>query len=88
MSHSDTRAVVLGALATKRRQDVAELETELLAAGPECPCDSQWLVKAGVAAAKSLGVRMRVGTGDAWAFKSVETLTRYLDGLVEKENAA
>jgi hypothetical protein len=76
------------ALATKRRRDVAELESELLAAGPECPCDSQWLVKAGVAAAKSLGVRLHLRAADAWAFKSVETLSTYLDGLVERENVA
>jgi hypothetical protein len=88
LSRADTRAVVLDALATKRRRDVVELESELLAAGPECPCDSQWLVKTGVAASKSLGVRLRVRAADAWAFKSVETLTTYLDGLVEQENAA
>jgi hypothetical protein len=78
----------LNALATKRRRDAAELESELLAAGPECPCDSQWLVKAGVAAAKSLGIRLRVRAADAWAFKSVDTLTTYLDGLADKEHAA
>jgi hypothetical protein len=88
MSRADTRSVVLNALATKRRRDVAELESELLAAGQECPCDSQWLVKAGVAAAKTMGVRLRVRAADAWAFKSVETLTTFLDGLVDQKDAA
>lgn len=88
MSRADTRAVVLDALATKRRRDVADLESELLAAGSECPCDSQWLVKAGVAAAKALGIRLRVRAADAWAFKSVESLTTYLDGLVDQESVA
>ncbi len=72
----------------KKRRDAAELETELRAAGPECPCDSQWLVKAGVGAAKALGIRLQLRAADAWAFKSVEALTTYLHALVEDKGAA
>lgn len=88
MSRADVRSTVISALAAKRRCDPGELESELRAAGPECPCDSQWLVKAGVGAARALGVRLRPSAADAWAFRSVEALTTYLHRLVEGEEAA
>jgi hypothetical protein len=88
MSRAEVRGTVIGVLAAKRRCDPGELEAELRAAGPECPCDSQWLVKAGVSAARTLGVRLRPRAADAWAFKSVEALTTYLHRLVESEEAA
>jgi len=88
MSRAEVRGTVITVLAAKRRCDAGELEAELRAAGPECPCDSQWLVKAGVGAARALGVRLRPRASDASAFKSVEALTTYLHRLVEQEEAA
>jgi hypothetical protein len=79
---------VIAALAAKRRRDPAELEAELRAAGAECPCDSQWMVKAGVRAARDLGVRFKPSAKDKWAFKSVEALTDYLHELVRAQGAA
>jgi len=88
MSRAEVRSTVITVLAAKRRCDPGELQAELRAAGPECPCDSQWLVKAGVGAARALGVRLRPRASDASAFKSVEALTTYLHRLVEQEEAA
>ena len=88
MNRSEVRSVVVGVLATKRRRSVRELEAELRAAGPECPCDSIWLVKAGVGAAKALGLPLKLRASDTWAFKSVESLTSYLHGLLDELDAA
>ncbi|MGO9956190.1 MAG: hypothetical protein ACLP50_09470 [Solirubrobacteraceae bacterium] len=88
MSRAEVRGTVISVLAAKKRCDPGELEAELRAGGPECPCDSQWLVKAGVGAARALGVRLRPSARDASAFRSVEALTTYLHRLVEGEEAA
>lgn len=88
MSRAEVRSTVIAVLAAKKRCDPGELEGELLAAGPECPCDSQWLVKAGVGAARALGVRLRPRASDAWAFRSVEALTTHLQRLLEQRDAA
>jgi hypothetical protein len=73
---ADTRRLVVEVLAQLRRRDADELDAEL-AAGARC--DSVWLVKAGVRAARELGYRLRPDSGDAKHFKTVETLAVYLD---------
>ena len=88
MGRAEVRSMVIAVLAAKKRCDPGELEAELRAAGPECPCDSQWLVKAGVGAARKLGLRLRPRAADAWAFKSVEALTTHLHRLLELRDAA
>lgn len=76
------------ALAAKRRRSPADLEAELLRGGSECPCDSQWLVKAGVGAARAMGIPFKPANKDAWAFKSIETMATYLHQCLEKAEAA
>lgn len=88
MSRAEARAQVIRALAEKKRRSPADLETELRAAGEECPYDSIWLVKAGVRAAKNMGVKFTPRASDACAFKSVEALTTYLCERASQEDAA
>jgi hypothetical protein len=88
MSPDQVRGRVLDVLAEKRRRDRSELEAELLAAGPECPCDSIWLVKAGTRVARELGFRLRPQASESWAFKSVDALARYLSARAAAEGAA
>ena len=88
MNQSEMRSLLIGALAEKRRRDPAELEKELLEGGPECPCDSQWLVKAGVSVAKSLGVGFKPRAQDSWAFASIETMAKYLLAKLERKAEA
>lgn len=87
-TRDDVRTTVIAALAEKRRRDPGELEAEMRAAGPECPYDSIWLVKAGVRAARQLGVRLKPRKSEAAAFKSVESLTTYLHQKASERKAA
>jgi acyl carrier protein len=88
MSPDQVERRLLDVLAEKRRRDRAQLEEELRAAGPECPCDSIWLVKAGARVARELGFRLKPAAADAWAFRSVEALARYLSARAEEQKAA
>jgi acyl carrier protein len=81
---AETRRLVIEVLAKLRRRDADELDAEL-AAGAKC--DSVWLVKAGVRAARQLGFRLRPAAGDAKHFKTVETLAAYLDARKTQEEA-
>lgn len=87
-ARADVRSLLVGALAEKRRRDVSELETELRAAGAECPYDSIWLVKAGVRTARQLGFRLKPAKSEAAIFKSVEALTSYLHRKAQEQEAA
>jgi acyl carrier protein len=78
----DTRRLVIEVLAALRQRDPDELASEL-AAGAKC--DSVWLVKAGVRAARHLGFRLRPSAGDAKHFKTVETLADYLEARTTLE---
>jgi hypothetical protein len=75
-------------LAQKRRRDRSELEAELRSAGPECPCDSIWLVKAGSRVARELGFKFRPKRSEQWALKSVGGLARYLAARAGERDAA
>lgn len=88
MTQSEVRAVLIKVLASKRGRNPADLEKELLEAGSECPCDSQWLVKAGVGAAKSFGISFKPRSQDSWAFASMDTMAKYLHERLEKAEAA
>lgn len=88
MTKNEVRTLLINTLAAKRRRDPAELEAEMRAAGEECPCDSQWLVKAGVGAAKALGVEFKPRPTDAWAFKSIDTLATYVHSRLGEAEAA
>jgi acyl carrier protein len=88
MSPEQVHKRLIDVLAEKRRRDRAELEAELRAAGPECPSDSIWLVKAGVRVARELGFRLRPTAGEKWAFKSVDALARYLATRAAEQEVA
>lgn len=88
MTYGDARLEVIRALAEKKRRDPQELEAEMLAAGPECPFDSIWLVKAGVRAARRMGFKLKPRKADAPAFKSVDALARHLQRLAQEREAA
>jgi acyl carrier protein len=81
---TDTRRLITEVLAKMRRCDADELDAEL-AGGAKC--DSVWLVKAGVRAARQLGFRLRPAAGDAKHFKTVESLAAYLDARKTQEGA-
>jgi acyl carrier protein len=74
---ADTRRLLIEILARRRRRDVDELAAELAAAGGRC--DSVWLVKAGVKAARELGFKLRPSRGDAKHFKTIDTLAAYIE---------
>lgn len=88
MSRSEVRQELIKALAAKRRRSPADLESELLMGGNECPCDSQWLVKAGVGAARVFGIPFKPTNRDAWAFKSIDTMANYLHERLQEAKAA
>jgi acyl carrier protein len=88
MSSSEIETRLFDVLAEKRQRDRTELETEARAAGPECPYDSIWLVKAGARVARELGFRLRPKASEAWAFKSVGALARYLAARASHGEAA
>lgn len=88
MSLDGTRALIIESLAAKTRKDVAELTGELQAAGAEYPYDSAFLVSAGAHAARQMGLKLTNVRAHAQAFKSVEALAVYLNGLDEQRNAA
>lgn len=78
----DTQRVVIEVMGKLRRRDPDELAAEL-AGGSRC--DSVWLVKCGVRAARELGFCLRPRTGDAKHFKSIGSLTAYLDARRAEE---
>jgi acyl carrier protein len=88
MSPSQIEGRLIDVLAHKRRRDRAQLEAEMRAAGPECPYDSIWLVKAGSRVARELGFQLRPKASEAWAFKSVGALARYLAARARDQEAA
>jgi hypothetical protein len=88
MSKNEARSEVIRALAELRKRDPAEIEAVASAAGEECPYDSVWLVKAGVRAARRLGVKLKPKAGDAHAFKSIDALAAYIQQLPRIEKAA
>jgi hypothetical protein len=88
MSRPDARREVIRALAELRKRDPAEIEAVARAAGDECPYDSQWLVKAGVRAARRLEVKLSPKAGDAQAFKSIDALAAYIARLPARKKAA
>lgn len=79
----ETQRLIIEILAQLRRRDPDELAAELAAGGK---CDSVWLVKAGVKAARALGFRLKPGKNDAKHFKSVATLAAYLDARRSRED--
>jgi hypothetical protein len=88
MSLDRTRVIVMESLAAKTGRDLAELTTELQAAGAEYPYDSAWLVSAGARAARLMGLTLKNARQHARAFKSVEALATYLNELDEQQRAA
>lgn len=88
MMRHEIREVVVETLAQMKRRDAAELERELLQAGPECPFDSIYLTRVGVKVARSLGFRIEPSPKIAHSFKSVEDLTTLLESLAGKASAA
>ncbi len=88
MSHDQVHGRLIDVLAQKRHVDRAELEAQLRAAGPECPCDSIWLVKAGARVARELGFALRPAVAEKWAFKSVDALARYLASRAAEQEVA
>jgi hypothetical protein len=88
VSVSEARSEVIRALAELRRRDPSEIEAAAQAAGDECPYDSVWLVKAGVRAARRLGVKLKPKAGDAHAFKSIDALASYIQQLPPVKKAA
>lgn len=88
MSPDQVHSRLIDVLAEKRGQDRDELEAELRAAGPECPYDSIWLVKAGARVARELGFRLRPPASARMAFKSVGALAGYLSARAAEQAAA
>jgi hypothetical protein len=88
LTRTQVRTLLIETLAAKRHRDPADLERELRAAGEECPCDSQWLVKAGVGAAKVLGIDFKPGPKDASALKSIDSLAEYIHARLSSAEAA
>ena len=88
MSRAEARGEVVRALAELRKRDPDEIEATARSAGEECPYDSVWLVKAGVRAARRLGVKLKPKAGDAHAFKSINALAAYIEQLPQVEKAA
>jgi len=88
MSIDDTRALVMTSLAEKTGKKLAELTSELQAAGGEYPYDSVWLVSAGARTARLMGLKLKNVRQHAPAFKSVEALATYLHELDQQREAA
>jgi hypothetical protein len=88
VSRAEARKEVVRALAEMRRREPVQIEAEARAAGPECPYDSVWLVKAGVRAARRLGFKLKPRKADAHAFKSIDALAAHLHHLGESKDAA
>jgi hypothetical protein len=88
MSRAEARREVIQALAELRKRDPTEIEAAALAAGEECPYESQWLVKAGVRAARRLDLKLAPKAGDAKAFKSIDALAAYIEQLPPRQKAA
>jgi hypothetical protein len=75
-------------LARAKRRDRTELERELLAAGPECPFDSIYLVRIAVRTARRNGIDLKPTREIAKAFKSVDGVATLLTRLANEQAAA
>jgi len=82
------RNEVMAALARAKRRNQAELERELMAAGPECTFDSIHLVRAAVRVAREHGIVLKPTPAIAPSFKSVEGVATLLSSLARGQDAA
>lgn len=86
--HVEMRDRVVAAVAAAMRRPADEVAVELAAAGPELPCGSQRLVRAGVKVARELGLELKPSRSIAPSFKSVEGVAKLLSALAEQGAAA
>jgi hypothetical protein len=87
-THAQMRGRVIAAVAAGMRRPTSVVAAELAAAGPELPCGSQRLVRAGVKVARELGLDLKPSREIARHFKSVDGVAKLLVSLEQEEAAA